>query len=423
MRSLRKRTWSSGERAVLRRQRRPLRVLIGVAVSLAALRLISSDWSPVGFLSAPLARPALRSPIIVRRAEAVTSPAAVGPLQDSEATRVIVDAVTGQVDVSDVPAVTGVYAVYDNVGDARYVGISRSIRDSIAEHAEVLGADAPGMIRTVRCSEMRGASRETLRASWELWASEAAAELGRPPAGNLPDGTAGSDRRWRGDAELAKVKAMVSDNHAVLFMKGTPARPRCGFSARAVRALGTLGADYAVVDVAADTDRGGSLRDAVKRFGAWPTLPQLYVGGELLGGADLIEEMVASGELERRLEGGDDPAPFPAASRTSSPSDRPVDSFEEVDPSRPIASAIARALRARLRVQGLRVIDDSARHTSHFDDSAGSGESHFTVDVVASEFEGLSPVERQKLVFDALSDIIPQIHALTLATRTPAEAT
>jgi len=365
----------------------------------------------------------LRSPIIVRRAEAVTSPAAVGPLQDSEATQVIVDAVTGQVDVSDVPAVTGVYAVYDNVGDARYVGISRSIRNSIAEHAEVLGADARGMIRTVRCSEMRGASRETLRASWELWASEAAAELGRPPAGNLPDGTAGSDRRWRGDAELAKVKAMVSDNHAVLFMKGTPARPRCGFSARAVRALGTLGADYAVVDVAADTDRGGSLRDAVKRFGAWPTLPQLYVGGELLGGADLIEEMVASGELERRLEGGVDPVPSAAASRTSSPSDRSVDSFEDVDPSRPIASAIARALRARLRVQGLRVIDDSARHTSHFDDSAGSGESHFTVDVVASEFEGLSPVERQKLVFDALSDIVPQIHALSLATRTPAEAT
>lgn len=222
---------------------------------------------------------------------------------------------------------------------------------------------------------------------------------------------------------LAEVKAMVSDNHAVLFMKGTPARPRCGFSARAVRALGTLGADYVVVDIAADADRGGSLREAVKRFGDWPTLPQLYVGGELLGGADLIEDMLASGELERRLDGGDGTVPSEAVSSVSSAGVRPTDSVEDLDPSRPIASAIDRALRERLRVQSLRVIDDSARHGGHFDDGAGSGESHFTVDAVASDFEGLSPVERQKLVFEALAEIIPQIHALSLVTRTQAEAT
>src|SRR5690606_35700198 len=98
-------------------------------------------------------------------------------------------------------------------------------------------------------------------------------------------------------AVRARIEALLQANQAVLFMKGSPQAPQCGFSAKAVSALDALGADYAHVDVLAD----GEIREGIKAYGDWPTIPQLYIGGELVGGSDIIVQMLNSGELHAAL--------------------------------------------------------------------------------------------------------------------------
>jgi len=90
-----------------------------------------------------------------------------------------------------------------------------------------------------------------------------------------------------------RIERTLNSNRVVLFMKGTPEQPRCGFSAKAVGILGGLVDSYGHVDVLADSE----IREGIKEYGQWPTIPQLYVGGELVGGSDIIEQMLNSGEL------------------------------------------------------------------------------------------------------------------------------
>lgn len=90
-----------------------------------------------------------------------------------------------------------------------------------------------------------------------------------------------------------RIDTLLSSNRIVLFMKGEPRAPQCGFSAKAIGALDALGVDYAHVDVLADAE----IREGIKQYGQWPTIPQLYIGGELVGGSDIIEQMANSGEL------------------------------------------------------------------------------------------------------------------------------
>ena len=95
----------------------------------------------------------------------------------------------------------------------------------------------------------------------------------------------------------ARIESLLAANNIVLFMKGEPRAPQCGFSAKAVGALSALGVDYAHVDVLADPQ----IREGIKAYGEWPTIPQLYIGGELVGGSDIIEQMANSGELHAAL--------------------------------------------------------------------------------------------------------------------------
>ncbi|MEB2843545.1 Grx4 family monothiol glutaredoxin [Rhizobiales bacterium RZME27] len=90
----------------------------------------------------------------------------------------------------------------------------------------------------------------------------------------------------------------VKTNDVVLFMKGTPQFPQCGFSGQVVQILDYLGLDYKGINVLAD----GDLRQGIKDYSNWPTIPQLYVKGEFLGGCDIIREMFQSGELKTQLE-------------------------------------------------------------------------------------------------------------------------
>ena len=90
-----------------------------------------------------------------------------------------------------------------------------------------------------------------------------------------------------------RIDTLLASNRIVLFMKGQPRAPQCGFSAKAIGALDALGVDYTHVDVLADPE----IREGIKQYGEWPTIPQLYIGGELVGGSDIIEQMANSGEL------------------------------------------------------------------------------------------------------------------------------
>ena len=90
----------------------------------------------------------------------------------------------------------------------------------------------------------------------------------------------------------------VKSNDVVLFMKGTPQFPQCGFSGQVVQILDYLGVPYKGINVLADDD----LRQGIKDYSSWPTIPQLYVKGEFVGGCDIITEMTLSGELDQLFE-------------------------------------------------------------------------------------------------------------------------
>jgi len=96
----------------------------------------------------------------------------------------------------------------------------------------------------------------------------------------------------------ARIQKEVDENPVVLFMKGTPMFPQCGFSAAVTQALTQLGVKFKGIDVLQDPD----IREGVKAFADWPTIPQLYVKGEFVGGADIVREMYASGELKTLLD-------------------------------------------------------------------------------------------------------------------------
>jgi monothiol glutaredoxin len=94
-----------------------------------------------------------------------------------------------------------------------------------------------------------------------------------------------------------RIKAIIAQDKVVLFMKGVPTAPQCGFSSAVVQILGRLGVPFASVNVLEDP----FIREGVKEFSNWPTIPQLYIAGEFIGGADIVREMSQSGELSMLL--------------------------------------------------------------------------------------------------------------------------
>ncbi|WP_427963597.1 Grx4 family monothiol glutaredoxin [Altererythrobacter sp.] len=96
----------------------------------------------------------------------------------------------------------------------------------------------------------------------------------------------------------SRLSSIVGDNDVVLFMKGTPLFPQCGFSSRAVAILDHCGIAYESVDVLQDME----VRQGIKEFSDWPTIPQLYVKGEFVGGSDIMMEMFEAGELQQMLD-------------------------------------------------------------------------------------------------------------------------
>jgi monothiol glutaredoxin len=94
-----------------------------------------------------------------------------------------------------------------------------------------------------------------------------------------------------------RIKQQITSDRVVLYMKGTPQAPQCGFSAQAVRMLNAAGAKFSAFDVLSDPE----VRQGVKEYSNWPTFPQLYVDGELVGGCDIMTELYQKGELQQLL--------------------------------------------------------------------------------------------------------------------------
>lgn len=97
---------------------------------------------------------------------------------------------------------------------------------------------------------------------------------------------------------LDKIKQQIAENSILLYMKGTPQMPQCGFSARAVQCIQACGVEFSSVDILTNPD----IRHTLPQYADWPTFPQLYVQGELIGGSDIIAEMYEQGELEPLLK-------------------------------------------------------------------------------------------------------------------------
>jgi monothiol glutaredoxin len=112
------------------------------------------------------------------------------------------------------------------------------------------------------------------------------------------------------DTEIREfIENAIAENEVMLFMKGTPHQPACGFSARTAGALNTLGVKYAALDILPDP----RIREQLSALSGWPTIPQLFVNGELVGGCDIVTEMYETGELAEKLgvEQPEDAEPAP----------------------------------------------------------------------------------------------------------------
>ncbi len=97
---------------------------------------------------------------------------------------------------------------------------------------------------------------------------------------------------------MDRIKDAIESNKVILFMKGTPEFPQCGFSSRASQALAACGAEFAYINVLAEPE----VRENLHRYADWPTFPQLYINGELVGGCDIVMELYESGELKTMVE-------------------------------------------------------------------------------------------------------------------------
>ncbi|CAK9222616.1 unnamed protein product [Sphagnum troendelagicum] len=210
------------------------------------------------------------------------------------------------------PAAPGIYAVYDKEGDLQYVGLTRRVSTSLDIHLK----ENSELCGSVKFEVIDAPERAALTDAWKVWMEEHINITGKVPPGNVSGNTtwtAKKPRRAKPDILLtpgAHVKLnvpiedlidkVVKDCNVVAFIKGTRTSPQCGFSHRVLTILNDLGVDYETLNVL-DEDHNPGVREAIKKYSEWPTIPQVYVKGEFVGGADVLDEMVQSGEIKQLL--------------------------------------------------------------------------------------------------------------------------
>ncbi|CAH2058838.1 unnamed protein product [Thlaspi arvense] len=210
-----------------------------------------------------------------------------------------------------IPAESGVYAVYDKNEELQFVGISRNIAASVSAHVK----SVPGLCGSVKVGIVEEPDKAVLTQAWKSWIEEHIKVTGKVPAGNKSGNNTFVKQapRKKSDIRLtpgrhveltvpleALIDRLVKENKVVAFIKGSRSAPQCGFSQRVVGILESQGVDYETVDVL-DDDYNHGLREKLKSYSNWPTFPQVFVKGELLGGCDILTSMYENGELGNML--------------------------------------------------------------------------------------------------------------------------
>jgi monothiol glutaredoxin len=163
-----------------------------------------------------------------------------------------------------------------------------------------------------------------------------------------------------------RIETLLASHPVVLFMKGTPDSPRCGFSAKAVGALAGVVDAYETVDVLADAE----MREGIKAYGSWPTIPQLYVRGELVGGSDIIEAMLNSGELHALFGRAAPDRTPPTIQITAAAADAIRDALDNSDPSLALHLSVDPRFNAQFQlkpVNGNEIVAEAAGIRIHLD--------------------------------------------------------
>eukprot|EP00899_Mesostigma_viride_P021586 jgi/Mesvir1/29429/Mv23011-RA.1 len=211
-----------------------------------------------------------------------------------------------------IPPLPGIYAIYNDKKELQYIGLSRKLSSSIQAHAE----DVPDQCIYVKAVPVQVATRTGLQDAWKVWVQQHLDAAGDVPPGNVSGNKTWTERKpkaTKADIRLTPgnnkqltvsmdqlLDKLVKDIKVLAFIKGSRTAPQCGFSAKVVSILNELKADYETCDVL-DEDHNPGLREAIKVYSSWPTIPQVYVNGEFVGGADIMVEMYESGELKKLL--------------------------------------------------------------------------------------------------------------------------
>ena len=182
------------------------------------------------------------------------------------------------------------------------------------------------------------------------------------------------------DATRERIASLIERHPVVLFMKGDRQQPQCGFSARVIQILDSLLPDYAICDVLADPD----VRNGIKAYSNWPTIPQLYVRGEFIGGCDIVTEMFASGELHQKLGVERAAAEAPQVTVT------------------PAAAAALRELAAQRPGQALHLSVDAGWHHGLWFGPEQAGDARVESNGISVHVDALSASRAQGVVIDAV---------------------
>ncbi|KAK8925676.1 hypothetical protein KSP39_PZI018524 [Platanthera zijinensis] len=209
---------------------------------------------------------------------------------------------------SQFPSGAGVYGVYDKEGDLQFIGISRNVAASISTHSKMV----PDLCHSVKIGLVDGDNpdKTVLTDAWKSWLQEHLDISGKIPPGNQsgnntwvqkpqskPNLRLTRGRHVQLSVSLEElIDRLVKENEVVAFIKGSRSSPQCGFSQRVVSILESHGVNFECVDVL-DEEYNFGLRDTLKKYSNWPTFPQVFVRGELVGGCDIISSMAEKGEL------------------------------------------------------------------------------------------------------------------------------
>ncbi|KAK8518165.1 hypothetical protein V6N13_027646 [Hibiscus sabdariffa] len=205
------------------------------------------------------------------------------------------------------PSDAGVYAVFDQNEDLQFIGISRNIAGSLFTHKQ----SVPDLCCSVKVGVVNEPDRTALTQAWKSWMEEHIQATGKVPPGNETGNTTWVRQPPKKKADLRLtpgrhvqltipleelIDNLVKQNKVVAFIKGSRSAPMCGFSQRVIAILESQGVDYESVDVL-DEEHNCGLRETLKQYSNWPTFPQIFVNGELVGGCDILSSMYEKGEL------------------------------------------------------------------------------------------------------------------------------